>query len=72
MSTCDYKERRSRRDRRRAHQSWVHVVVSVQLLMMWLLGIVIAKTHVWAAIIFPPYSWYLVVEMLCNKYNMIP
>ena len=38
--------------------------------LMWLAGVVLAKGFISTsvAILLPPYSWYLVVEMVCTKY----
>ncbi len=43
-------------------------LVGLLIVMLWLAGIVIAKGD-WStlfAVVFPPYAWYLVVEILVN------
>jgi predicted membrane protein len=55
--------------RRRRHQSWVEVIATMLLLMMYFLGIFLASIK-WVAVIIPPYAWYLVVEMVAKSYGL--
>ena len=46
------------------------VLLYLTVVITWLTGIVIAKGAIstTVAVIFPPYAWYLLVELLVNKY----
>lgn len=48
-------------------------LVALVLILMWLAGIVLAK-GTWSvlfAICIPPYSWYLVVELVMFKFGFL-
>ena len=48
-------------------------IVSLILTIIWIIGVVIAKGF-WStffALIFPFYSWYIVIEHFLIKYNLL-
>lgn len=48
----------------------MHYIFGFSIIFSWLLGIVFSSGfNTFIAVVFPPYSWYLVVEHLVTKYQ---